>query len=79
MKSIASNGLNGVHGLAAQQLVEREASQDTENAKIWRLTKSTTTQFLLKQASSQLQNVRVQVSKGNLVMLELVQHQIVRN
>ena len=79
MKSIASNGLNGVHGLAVQQLVEREASQDIENAKILKSTKSTTIQFLLKQASSQLQNVRVQVSKGNLVMLELVQHQIVRN
>ena len=79
MKSIASNGLNGVHGLAAQQLVEREASRDIENAKILRSTKSTTIQFLLKQASSQLQNVRVQVLKGNLVMLELVQHQIVRN
>ena len=34
MKSIVSNGLNGVHGLAVQQLVEREASQDIENAKI---------------------------------------------
>jgi len=34
MKNIASNGLNGVHGLAVQQLVEREASQDIENAKI---------------------------------------------
>ena len=79
MKSIASNGLNGVHGLAVQQLVEREASQDIENAKILKSTKSTTIQFLLKQASSQLQNVRVQVLKGNLVMLELVQHQIVRN